>query len=249
MSHRSFCFASVVLFVVAVQAGVVAAQIPLPEPATSTAQVPSPPPSTSTAQVPPSTPPASTSSSLDSAVAVVELRPVETINQEMMDAAGLKAGAETRIMAAKSLQVRADSEIKVKQAQIETIEAEIKQAKRTSGASNSGISKRARNLAELEKKLLESRKKLRDREIRYWEASRDHFDIRAKYFAAELESRTRRAKRCRRPAGHVGGRLRPSLEAASRAAGSRAQDAGDRSHGGEEACRRLEAGTRDVEGS
>jgi len=122
----------------------------------------------------------------DSVTTLVEFRSVEQIQKEIDELADQVAMASERYQAAKQIQVRADTDIMVKEAHIKTLEMEIELAKQQKDNLNKSDFEAKKKLAGLEKQLLERRKALRDREIAYWEASQDFAETRRKAFEAEM---------------------------------------------------------------
>jgi hypothetical protein len=145
-------------------------------------------PPQSTPAAPPSTAVAPQSTSLeDSASTLVDMRSVEQIQQDLEDTASQAAQAEDHLREKRQLQIRAATEIKVKESQIQSLEAQIDLAKKEKDALKKSDLEGQKKLAALEKQLLERRKALRDREIDYWTATRDWLDLRRKSFDTEME--------------------------------------------------------------
>jgi len=124
--------------------------------------------------------------SADSVTTLVDIRTVEQIQKEIEELAIQVALADERYQSTKLIQVRADTNIKVKESEIKTLEMQLDLAKKEKDNLKKADFEAQKKLAELEKQLLERRKALRDREISYWEASSDFGVTRRKAFEAEL---------------------------------------------------------------
>ena len=157
------------------------------------AQVPIP----GTGQAPaPSAPPLpAVPTTLDSAIVVVQMREPEAIERDLEEATARKSSVEQRIDQARDLQARAEAAIKIKDSEIRTIEAQLDLAKKMNDEMQKSDFEARKKLATLEKKLLQSRKKLRDQEISHGRAARDYYEEHARAFEQELELARMRDRR------------------------------------------------------
>jgi hypothetical protein len=197
-----------VLAMVAVIAAAAAAQTP-PTPPTT----PAAPPTAAAASQPMSV--------ADSAATLIDPRTVELIQKDIEDMAGQKLQAEQTMDRKRQLQIRADTEIKVKETQIQSLGAQIDLASKEKDALKKSDLESQKKLAELEKQLLQRRKLLRDREIDYWTATRDYADMRRKSFESELALAQLREQRD----GMIGSASSPAVYAQLQALETKLRDA------------------------
>jgi len=183
MRRHAFCLPSssgmVLLLAAAFLAMPAGAQEPTP------AQVPA-------VTVPPAPPVPTT---LDSAIVVVPMRDIAMIERDLEEANAHKVYIEQRMDQAKNLQARAETAIKVKETEINAIEAQLDLAKKMKDEMQKSDLESRKKLAKLEKDLLQSREKLRDQEIRYGKAAREYYEDYGRSFEREMELARMRDRR------------------------------------------------------
>lgn len=131
----------------------------------------------------------------DSLLVLVPLRPIDEIRRDLETQQARKNAAEADVANAKMLQVRAETEIKLKDSQLQTIKASLDLAKKEKNDLQKTEWESKKRLAELEKGLLERREALRSKEIELAEAARSFADASAKVYDLELALAGKREQR------------------------------------------------------
>ncbi|MFO7652415.1 MAG: hypothetical protein R6X25_01190 [Candidatus Krumholzibacteriia bacterium] len=121
---------------------------------------------------------------VDSMLVVVELRQPESVEFDRDVAAKRHSAAETRQAMAQVFQSRAATTIRIKESEIDALKARVDQAKAERNEPLKQELERARDVAEVEKKLLERREQLRGKDVDFARAE-------VEYHAAEMTARER----------------------------------------------------------
>jgi hypothetical protein len=131
----------------------------------------------------------------DSVIALVELRGLSTIEYDRDVATTKRAAAEMRETRARLLQSRAATKIKIKDTEIAAFKAQVDQAKTEKNDMKKLELEGERDHAELEKKLLQRREQLRQKDIGLAKAEIEYYAAEAKGYDNELELARLRSKR------------------------------------------------------
>jgi hypothetical protein len=132
---------------------------------------------------------------IDSMLVVVELRSTSAIEYDRDVAGRRRSAAETREATARVFQSRAATTIKIKESDISALKARIGQAKSEKNEPLQRELERARELAEVEKKLLERREQLRRSDIDFAKAEVEYHAAELKAFELELQLAQLRSRR------------------------------------------------------
>jgi len=142
-----------------------------------------------------STPSLPALSMTDSLLVLVPLRPVDAIRRDLEALKTRKVMMEADVVSAKMMQARAETEIRIKDAQIQSIDVNLDLAKKEKNDLQKSELESKKRLAKLEKDLLERRAALRSKEIELAEAARDFAAARATAYDLELALAGKRDQR------------------------------------------------------
>lgn len=131
--------------------------------------------------------PSAPNAEVDSMVVIVELRAIEEIEFDLDVAKTKRAGAEKREAAARILQSRAETRIKVKETDITALEALIDQAKAEDAGASKYELEGKRDVAKVERELLKQREELRQRDIGFAKAEVEYQAAQMKAYALERD--------------------------------------------------------------
>jgi hypothetical protein len=135
------------------------------------------------------------SAGTDSMLVLVEMRDPSAIEADIQSAAEHGATAKGREAQARMLQSRAATTIKIKESEINSLEAQVNQAKVEKNDLRRRELDDQRKFAEIEKTLLKRREDLRQSEIDYARAEIEYHATTQRAFEAELELAHMRARR------------------------------------------------------
>lgn len=133
---------------------------------------------------------------VDSMLVVVDLRRPASVEFDRDVAAKRHAAAQSREASARVFQTRAKTTIRIKESEIDALKARVDQAKSERNEVLKRQLEHARNVAEVEKKLLERREQLRRSDIDFAKAEVEYHAAEMAAYDRELELvrlRTRRA--------------------------------------------------------
>ncbi len=131
----------------------------------------------------------------DSLLVLVPMRPSDDIRRDLETQKTRQIMAVADITNAKMMQVRAETEIKLKESQLQTIDASLDLAKKEKDEVQKREWESRKRLAQLEKDLLQRREALRSKEIELAEASRAFADASSKVYDLELALAGKRDQR------------------------------------------------------